>query len=255
MTERLLQHYEVEEEVGRGRFGVIRRCRKRESGEEYACKSIARADLQDATDRECAEKEVKMMKFVAELFQRIVEKRSPFSENESAALLKSLMEALRYCHSKGVAHRDLKPDNILFKHNSSFPHHIKLADFGHASSFSPGQRMRGIVGTPHYVAPEVLAGDEYNEKVDVWSAGVVVYILLSGIPPFMGETPQEIFERVMRGHLRFPTDRWLAISQSAKDLLRRMIAKDVAARFSTDQVLEHPWIANNVETRSGNDEM
>nr|ADE77630.1 unknown [Picea sitchensis] len=100
--------------------------------------------------------------------------------------------------------------------------------------------MQGIVGTPYYVAREVLGGKDYNEKVDVWSAGVILYIMLSGVAPFLGETPQEIFEAVLCGRLRFPSDRWLSVSHSAKDLVRRMLSRDVTKRLSAQQVLGIP---------------
>lgn len=143
------------------------------------------------------------------------------------------MEAVAHCHRCGVAHRDLKPDNILFDEWNR----LKLADFGSAECFREGEMMSGVVGTPYYVAPEVVAGREYNEKVDVWSAGVILYIMLSGIPPFYGETATEIFEAVMRGNLRFPVRCFRSVSPVVKDLLRRMLCKDVSRRLSAEQVL------------------
>ncbi|CAO2837019.1 unnamed protein product [Amaranthus hypochondriacus] len=104
--------------------------------------------------------------------------------------------------------------------------------------------MDGIVGTPYYVAPEVLAGREYNEKIDVWSAGVILYIMLGGVPPFYGESVEETFGAVLRANLRFPTKIFRSISSEAKDLLRKMLCKDVSRRFSAEQVLRHPWVTN-----------
>jgi len=280
MTDALLQNYQFQEEViGRGRFGVIRRCLNKRSGQHAACKTITKSDLlHDSIDRECLENEIKIMQYVAghravvalhdayeddeyvhlvmeicsggDLFDRIVSRKHtvPFSEEEAATILQKLMEAISYCHSMGIAHRDIKPDNILFVDHSSSLSQIKLADFGQASFFSPEQGlMQGIVGTPYYVAPEVLGGKDYNEKVDVWSAGVILYIMLSGVAPFLGETPQEIFEAVLCGRLRFPSDRWLSVSHSAKDLIRRMLSRDVTKRLSAQQVLEHPWIITHAQ--------
>lgn len=144
-----------------------------------------------------------------------------------------LMEAIAHCHHHGIAHRDIKPDNILFNNYNE----LKLADFGSAECFGNGGLMSGIVGTPYYVAPEVLAGRDYNETVDVWSAGVILYIMLAGIPPFYGESAQEIFEAVLRANLRFPRKLFSSVSAEAKDLLRRMLCKDVSRRFSAHQVL------------------
>lgn len=143
------------------------------------------------------------------------------------------MEAIAHCHRNGVAHRDIKPDNILFNGYNE----LKLADFGSAEYFGDGGLMSGTVGTPYYVAREVLAGCEYNETVDVWSAGVILYIMLSGIPPFYGETVSEIFEAVVRANLRFPRSLFGSVSAEAKDLMRRMLCKDASRRLSADQVL------------------
>lgn len=143
------------------------------------------------------------------------------------------MEAVAHCHRLGVAHRDIKPDNILFNHYNE----LKLVDFGSAEFFGTGELMSGIVGTPYYVAPEIVAGRDYNEKVDVWSAGVILYIMLAGIPPFYGESAKDIFEAVLRANLRFPRSVFASVSAEAKDLLRRMLCKDVFRRFSADQVL------------------
>ncbi|KAE8791569.1 phosphoenolpyruvate carboxylase kinase 2 [Hordeum vulgare] len=104
--------------------------------------------------------------------------------------------------------------------------------------------MSGLVDTPYYVAPEVVAGREYGEKVDVWSAGVVLYMMLSGAVPFYGATTPEIFEVVLRGNLRFPSRAFAGVSSEAKDLMRRMLCKDVSRRLSAEQVLRHPWIAS-----------
>jgi len=277
MTDALLRNYRLQDEViGRGRFGVIRRCFNKQSGQQAACKTITKADLHDSVDKECLNNEIKIMQCVSghpavvalhdvyeddefvhlvmemcsggDLFDRIISKKNrvPFSEEEAASILQKLMEAISYCHSIGIAHRDIKPDNILVANNSNSILQIKLADFGQASSFSPGEGlMQGIVGTPYYVAPEVLGGNDYNEKVDVWSAGVMAYLMLSGVHPFVGETPQEIFGAVLCGRLQFPTDQWRSISHSAKDLIRRMLCRDVSRRLSAQQVLEHRWICTH----------
>lgn len=143
------------------------------------------------------------------------------------------MEAIAHCHRLGVAHRDIKPDNVLFNEWNE----LKLADFGSAECFHESELMSGVVGTPYYVAPEVLAGRDYTEKVDVWSAGVILYIMLAGVPPFYGDSAEEIFEAVLRANLRFPARFFNSVSPAAKDLLRRMLCKDVSRRFSAEQVL------------------
>ncbi|CAL9077707.1 unnamed protein product [Musa acuminata var. zebrina] len=275
MSGPLMRDYEIGEEIGRGRFGVVRRCRSAATGEEFALKSIEKCLLADAVDRECAEREPKVHHLAAsgnphavqihaayedeawvhlvvelldgpDLCDRIAARGgTPFAEPEAAALVASLAEAVAACHRGGVAHRDVKPDNVLFDARGR----LKLADFGSAECFvgDGGDRVpiKGIVGTPWYVAPEVVAGKAYGEKVDVWSLGVVMYMLLAGgLPPFYGETVAETFEAVSRANLRFPPRVFRSVSPAAKDLLRRMLCKDVSRRFSADQVLRHPWITN-----------
>ncbi|XP_043697033.1 phosphoenolpyruvate carboxylase kinase 1-like [Telopea speciosissima] len=275
MSEGLKGDYQVCEEIGRGRFGAVFRCFSPESGEFYACKSIDKRVLADSVDRECIEKEAKIMQLLSgnpnvvqvvdayedetyldivmelcdssDLYDRVTKRT--FSEVEAAAVISPLMEAIAHCHGRGVAHRDIKPDNILFDSRSR----LKLADFGSADLFHDGRSMRGIVGTPYYVAPEVLSGRDYNEKVDVWSAGVIMYIMLAGIPPFYGDSAAEIFEAVLRGNLRFPTRIFYSVSPAAKDLLRKMLCKDASKRFSAEQVLSHPWITSGGEARSMTD--
>jgi len=175
-----------------------------------------------------------------DLFDRISARAGVFSEPEAAAVFSPLISSIGYCHRVGIAHRDIKPDNILFDSRGN----LKLGDFGSAEWFGMNERgmMSGVVGTPYYVAPEVLSGREYNEKVDIWSAGVILYVMLAGVPPFYGETPADTFEAVLRGNLRFPPKNFRSVSPEAKDLLRKMLCKDVSRRFSAEQVQRHPWV-------------
>ncbi|XP_020578989.1 phosphoenolpyruvate carboxylase kinase 1-like [Phalaenopsis equestris] len=275
MSEELSKDYRIGDEIGRGRFGVVYRCYSPDSGEIYAVKSIDKSVLADDFDFECAVREAKILRLASagnphvvqihavyedeaaihlvmdlceggDLFDRIAAcDGAPMMEADAVVVMAALMEALAICHRRGVAHRDVKPDNVLFDGEGR----LRLADFGSADCFGDGRPMMGLVGTPYYVAPEVVAGKDYGEKVDVWSAGVVLYIMLGGIPPFYGETATEIFEAVMRGNLRFPTRVFGGVSPLAKDLIRRMLCKDVSRRFSAEQVLRHPWITSGVETR------
>ncbi|CAB4285692.1 unnamed protein product [Prunus armeniaca] len=269
MYDTLKDSYQLFEEIGRGRFGTIIRAFCPNSAEFVACKIIDKSGLTDAQDRACLEKEPKIMSLLAPhpnilklfnvfetddslamvlelcepttLYDRIIKR--PLSEPEAASIIKQLLEAISHCHRVGVVHRDLKPENILFDSRNN----LKLADFGSAEWVSEGGSMEGVVGTPYYVAPEVLMGRAYNEKVDVWSAGVMLYIMLGGIPPFYGESASEIFEAVLRGNLRFPPKVFRSVSPAAKDLLRKMICRDVSRRFSADQALRHPWILSGGE--------
>ncbi|KAL6535217.1 Phosphoenolpyruvate carboxylase kinase 4 [Orobanche minor] len=275
MSAALEREYRVGEEIGRGRYGVVSRCYSAVTGQCFAVKSIEKRLIQDdAVDSQCLHNETKLMQLASghpnvlgifdayeddefvhvvleycgagDLFQRITA-RPVFAESEARRVIVPLMEAIAHIHDRGVAHRDIKPDNILFNSYNE----LKLADFGSAECFgSGGGLMSGIVGTPYYVAPEVVAGMEYNEKVDVWSAGVILYIMLAGIPPFYGESAREVFESVLRANLRFPRSVFGSVSSEAKDLLRRMLCKDVSRRLSADQVLRHPWMTSGVDPRA-----
>ncbi|XP_022875601.1 phosphoenolpyruvate carboxylase kinase 1-like [Olea europaea var. sylvestris] len=276
MTEALRKAYTVKEEIGRGKYGVVFRCHSAITGDCFAVKSIDKRLVQnDAVDRQCLYNEAKIMQLVSsnnhpnvlkifdiyeddsflhiileycqssDLFDRI-NARPIFTESEALDVMVPLMEAIAHCHRHGIAHRDIKPDNILFNDKNE----LKLADFGSAEFFNDSQPMSGIVGTPYYVAPEVLAGNCYNEKIDVWSTGVILYIMLAGIPPFYGESAKEIFDAVLRANLRFPMRIFNSVSPGAKDLLRWMLCKDVSRRFSADQVLRHPWMKTSGDTGS-----
>lgn len=174
-----------------------------------------------------------------ELFDRIVQ-RGHYTERKAAQLSRVIVGVVEACHSMGVMHRDLKPENFLFV-NQQEDALLKTIDFGLSIFFKPGEVFNDVVGSPYYVAPEVLRKC-YGPEADVWSAGVIIYILLSGVPPFWAETEQGIFEQVLHGPLDFQSDPWPSISDSAKDLVRRMLIRDPKKRLTAHEVLCHPWV-------------
>jgi calcium-dependent protein kinase len=178
-----------------------------------------------------------------ELFDMITDKKC-FSESEAAPIIKQLLSAICYSHKNHVVHRDLKPENILIENKQDDKHIIKLIDWGGARYFSPSTKMSKVNGTPYYIAPEVLF-NTYNEKCDIWSAGVILYVLLCGYPPFNGETDKEIMEAVKNGYFDFPEEEWSVISSSAKRLIKRMLIYDFKQRPSALELLADPWFSEN----------
>ncbi|GAB2287527.1 Mitogen-activated protein kinase cpk1 [Dionaea muscipula] len=266
-TGNVKEFYSLGRKLGQGQFGTTFLCIEKITGNEYACKSIAKRKLLTVDDVEDVRREIQIMHHLAghpnvislkgayedamavhlvmelckggELFDRIIQ-RGHYTERQAAELSRTIVGVLEACHSLGVMHRDLKPENFLFvSQEEDSP--LKTIDFGLSIFFKPGVRFTDVVGSPYYVAPEVLR-KRYGPEADVWSAGVIVYILLSGVPPFWAETEQGIFEQVLHGDLDFSSDPWPSISEDAKDLVRRMLVRDPRKRLTAHEVLCHPWI-------------
>ncbi|KAK4371743.1 hypothetical protein RND71_007127 [Anisodus tanguticus] len=174
-----------------------------------------------------------------DLFDRII-KRGHYSERQVAELARTIVGVVEACHSLGVMHRYLKPENFLFV-NEEEDSPLKTIDFGLSMFFKPGQIFDDVVGSPYYVAPKVLR-KHYGPEADIWSAGVIIYILLSGVPPFWGESEQEMFDEVLHGDIDFELDPWPKICHGAKDLVKRMPIRDPRKRLTAHEVLYHPWM-------------
>ena len=179
-----------------------------------------------------------------ELFQQIIDK-GPFTEKYSAYVMYQIFSAVNYCHKMHIVHRDLKPENILIvsKDKDGFPT-IKICDFGTSKIFEKGAVQRKLVGSSYYIAPEVLK-KHYNEKCDIWSCGVIMYILLSARPPFGGQDDNDIMERVATGVYDLESPPFDKVSPSALDLIRKLLTMDVNQRITAEQALNHPWFKEN----------
>jgi len=161
-----------------------------------------------------------------------------FSERRSATYIASLARALIYCHKKHVIHRDIKPENLLVGLNGD----LKIADFGW-SVHAPSARRRTLCGTLDYLPPEMVAGEEHDAAVDIWSLGVLAYEFLHGGPPFEASGHNETYKRILAVDLHFPDDP--CASDEARDLIRRLLVKEPAARLPLEGVLRHVWISGN----------
>jgi len=181
-----------------------------------------------------------------ELFDRIIAKTQSeeghFSERDAANLVWCILDAIHYCHEvQQIVHRDLKPENFLFlTEEEDSP--VKIIDFGLSRHDDQAFGvMKTKVGTPYYVAPEVL-NREYTKSCDIWSIGVITYILLCGYPPFYGDSDNQIFESVRAGRFDFPSPDWDSISDAAKDFICCMLRMDSSKRLTAAQALKHKWI-------------
>nr|GMD69728.1 calcium-dependent protein kinase 17-like [Ipomoea batatas] len=264
--------YTIGKELGRGQFGVTHLCTDKQTGEQFACKTIAKRKLVNKEDIEDVRREVQIMHHLTgqpnivqlkgayedkhsvhlvmelcaggELFDRIIA-RGHYTERAAASLLRTIVQIVHTCHSMGVIHRDLKPENfLLLSKDEDAP--LKATDFGLSVFYKQGDVFKDIVGSAYYIAPEVLKRS-YGPEVDIWSVGVMLYILLCGVPPFWAESENGIFNAILRGHVDFSSDPWPAISPGAKDLVKKMLNSDHKQRLTALEVLNHPWIKEDGE--------
>lgn len=161
-------------------------------------------------------------------------------------MIYNLANALSYLHSLNIVHRDVKPENLLIFQHQDGSKSLKLADFGLAVELKE-DKIFEVCGTPTYVAPEILSESGYGLKVDVWAAGVIVYILLCGFPPFANDDndQDDLFDQILSGHFEFKKPYWDEISNAPKELISKMLIPDPDLRFSARQVMDHPWVTVN----------
>jgi calcium/calmodulin-dependent protein kinase I len=279
MTKTFEEAYDLNEQLGKGAYAVVYKCTNKASGELWAVKVIdkSKAGPKDIDD---VLHEVTMMKTVGYhpnviqlkeffdtpkfmylildlvtggmLFDRIIQMKH-YSELQASRVVKNLLLALEHIHSKGIIHRDLKPENLLLKHNNvtsptdiSYLTDVALADFG-LSGKSPGQTC---CGSPTYVAPEVInvgylrtQKEPYDSKCDIWSLGVITYILLSGKMPFHGKMYKETFQKIVKNQWGFIGDIWEHVSAASKDFIKTMLTPDPKLRPSATEALKHKWVS------------
>lgn len=248
--------------VGRGTWGEVKAVVDITTGTKRAAKKIPKYFVEDA-DR--FRQEIEIMKTLdhpnivrlfesfedskdiylvmdycagGELFDRLVD-GGTFNESLAARVMVQILQAVAYCHSKSVCHRDLKPENFLFLNKSPWSA-LKLIDFGLASLFREGVPLSTKAGTPYYVSPQVLEGS-YGAECDVWSAGVIMYILLCGYPPFNSFSDRGIMEKVKTAKVRFNEVDWAGVSDDAKHLISLLLQKDPSRRIRAEQALRHRW--------------
>ncbi|CAH1244590.1 CASK [Branchiostoma lanceolatum] len=265
--------YELCEIIGRGPFSVVRRCIHRESGQQFAVKivDVAKFTSSPGLSTEDLKREASICHMLkhphivelletyssdgmlymvfefmdgADLCFEIVKRASSgfvYSEAVSSHYMRQILEALRYCHDNNIVHRDMKPHCVLLatKENSA---PLKIGGFGVATNVPDNAFVSGgRVGTPHFMAPEIVRRDPYGKPVDVWSVGVMLYILLSGNLPFNG-TKDRLFDAIVKGRYHMNPRQWDHVSEQAKDLVTRMLELDQNERITVHETLQHPWI-------------
>ena len=262
-TESINNNYVIVGELGSGSYGTVKKVKHKKLGEYRAMKIISKKSESSQNEVEIlrkishpnivnifeiyedSKKYYIMMEICegGELFEAISTQGS-FSEADCANIMKSLLAAVNYLHGKNIVHRDLKPENIMLTKNLSTmknkKYEIKLIDFGTAKQFEPHQKLNKFIGTSYYIAPEVLK-ENYDEKCDIWSCGVILYILLCGYPPFNGNSNVDIYHNIQNNPPYFNGEEWKDVTKEAIDLIKCMLNKIPSKRFSAEQCLNHKW--------------
>ncbi|XP_073435481.1 death-associated protein kinase 2 isoform X2 [Dendrobates tinctorius] len=263
--------YTIADELGSGQFAIVKRCKEKKTGIDYAAKFIkkrqSRASRRGVT-REEIEREVDILRDIqhhniitlhdvyenktdvvlilelvsgGELFDFLAQKES-LSEEEATRFIKQILEGVNYLHTRKIAHFDLKPENIMLLDKTIAVPHIKLIDFGLAHKIEEGVEFKNIFGTPEFVAPEIVNYEPLGLAVDMWSIGVITYILLSGASPFLGENKQETLSNITAVNYEFDEEFFSHTSDLAKGFIRKLLVKDTRKRLTIQEALSHPWI-------------
>ncbi|KAF8795356.1 Myosin light chain kinase like protein [Argiope bruennichi] len=259
------ERFDLKEEVGKGRFGTVYRCVERSCSRPRAAKVIRCLKVKD---KEKVRQEIeimsrlhhpKLMQVLAafesgrnmimvmeyisggELFERVIADDFVLTEQDCILFMRQICDGVAYMHRNNVLHLDLKPENILCKTRTS--HKIKIIDFGLARIYQQDDSLRILFGTPEFVAPEVINYEPVCPASDMWSVGVICYVLLSGLSPFMGDNDTETFANITRGEMDFDDEAFDEISDDAKDFISKLLVKNVRNRMSSEQCLKHPWLA------------
>ena len=265
---KLLDSYDVLKQLGKGGYGKVYEIRSKKTGEIRACKHLSKLNIKNL---EKFKREIEILKKMdhpniiklyevfeserslylvmeeckgGEVFDKIIERiqaKQMYSEKDAANIIQQVMSCIQYCHNHNICHRDLKPENLLYLNpGSERDNRIKVIDFGLSQS---ADKLKTKVGTAYYVSPEILKGN-YTQLCDIWSAGVILYILLTGDPPFNGASDQIIYNKIMKFDFSFPENKWKHISKEAKDLLQNHMLVPENKRATAKKVLEHTWFKN-----------
>ena len=259
-TEPVSNYYSIVKDLGHGSYGQVKKVKHKQLNEIRAMKITNKKSDSSKYEIEIlrkishpnitnifeifadSKKYYVIMEFLegGELFEAITSIGS-FTEASACKVMKQILSAVYYLHSNRIVHRDLKPENIMLTQKpKNGNYQIKLIDFGTAKIFKPGKKMNKFIGTSYYIAPEVLK-ERYDEKCDVWSCGVILFILLCGYPPFNGNTNVDIFHAIQNQNPIFGGEEWEDITSEAKDLIKLMLKKNPSERLTAEMCLRHKW--------------
>uniref|UniRef100_A0A6I8N1P2 Myosin light chain kinase 2 n=1 Tax=Ornithorhynchus anatinus TaxID=9258 RepID=A0A6I8N1P2_ORNAN len=257
------------EQVDRGKFGEVCTCTEKATGLKLAAKIIKK---QSAKDKDMVLLEIEVMNLLnhqnliqlyaaiesphhiilfmefiegGELFERIVDEDYQLTEVDTMVFVRQICDGVLFMHKMMVLHLDLKPENILCV--SSTGHMVKIIDFGLARRYNPKEKLQVNFGTPEFLSPEVVNYDRISEKTDMWSVGVITYMLLSGLSPFLGDNDTETLNNVLAANWYFDEETFEMVSPEAKDFVSHLIVKDQSERMTAAQCLEHPWLNDLAE--------
>ncbi|XP_014296942.2 titin isoform X1 [Microplitis demolitor] len=266
------ERYNVLEELGKGKYGIVRRIVDKSNGSSFAAKFIRTIK---AKDRQQVNDEInimnmlrhpKLLRLIAafegpkemimvteyisggELFERVVADDFTLTEKDSILFVRQICLGVEYMHDNLVVHLDLKPENIMCQTRTS--HRIKLIDFGLAQTLKVDTPVRVLFGTPEFIPPEIIGFEPIGTESDMWSVGVICYVLLTGLSPFMGDNDAETFANITRADFDFDDKAFHAISEEAKDFISRLLIKRKESRMSAKECLKHPWLAQRAESMS-----
>ncbi|XP_048035102.1 myosin light chain kinase 2, skeletal/cardiac muscle [Megalobrama amblycephala] len=259
------------EVLGGGRFGKVHKCTETKTGMRLAAKII---NTRNARERDMALNELQVMNQLShpnilelyeafevknqvvlvleyveggELFERIVDESCLLTEVDAMVFVKQICEGVQYMHQMYVLHLDLKPENILLVNHSS--HQVKIIDFGLARRYKPREKLKVSFGTPEFLAPEVVNFDFVSFPTDMWTVGVVTYMLLSGLSPFLGDDDGQTLNNVLMGNWYFDEDAFEHVSAEARDFVSNLLIRERSGRMSATQCLKHPWL-NNISEKA-----
>ncbi|XP_067933209.1 myosin light chain kinase, smooth muscle-like [Watersipora subatra] len=269
---KLDDHYDVLEELGKGKFGhvhlVVDKVTKRQwAAKKLKCRPSQKPDIMNEVDvmntlrhpklvrlwevLDLGREVILIQEYVGggELFERIADDDFEVKETDCIRFMKQICEGIEYMHSKSIIHLDIKPENVMCVSKQS--NQIKLIDFGLARKFTPGENMKAMFGTPDFVAPEVISYDAVSFNTDMWSIGVITYVLLSGLSPFMGDNDAETLSNVTRTQWDFEDESFDEISNSAKDFISNLLVKNVENRMTASAALKHEWLVESNKHKEG----